>query len=207
MEKFIEINLENVVIDETKIVVYGDDGRLYECPFKCVDFDNRNSILDYNKAINAKINEILEQHKAIIAVKEGETLEEKVQEQATVKREYAEELKPYIVILDLMVRIGRFEKEKFDLLIARKKGLIQDSELEFEINSKEQLSEIFGAKLNNMEKSVVALNEIVKGYLCLAEVEETLPKTSSEEIGKGKSLLKKLISKTARKKDNKQKED
>lgn len=203
MENFIEIKPENVVIDETKIVVYGEDGTPYECPFKRVDFDDRNSILDYNKAINAKINEILEHLNATIAVREGKIGEEKVQEQAIVKREDVEELKPYIAILDLMVRIGRFDKEKFDLLIARKKGLIKDRELEFEINSKEQLSEIFGANLNNMEQSVAALYEIVKGYLCLVAVEETLPKINPEEIGKGKTLLKNLFQRKEGKKDNK----
>lgn len=74
------------------------------------------------------------------------------------------ELTPYIEILEEMIKVGEIDKDTFDATIEALKGLPQTQDVEYEVQYKTQLSEVFNGKLDKLRVALVALKTQVQTY-------------------------------------------
>ena len=76
------------------------------------------------------------------------------------------EMKPQIEQLELIIKAGKLDKEKFDasILELKKTASPDDQALQYEIQYKEKLSEVFNNKLSALEKVLVLYKEQIHSY-------------------------------------------
>ena len=214
----------DVLVEESRMIVYGQNGEEIESPFQRINFERPRSILTYGSEIEKKLFEIIVQQGAIVVLDENHTVRERANEEEAISLDYANELQPYIDMLEETIKIGRKDKDAYDEETERLKTQEQDSETLYQIMYQTQISEVFGNRLCILEKGLAASKEIVKRHkedafsqhsiqkcldfypeianMSVTEYDQT--KDKPKEESKGKTLLKSIFRKRT---NNKQKED
>lgn len=82
----------------------------------------------------------------------------------SLRNAIVKELTPHIVELEHEINVGKLDKEAYDKQTEEIKKQPQTQDTLYEIQYRTQLSEVFGGKINELEKALVLFKEQVQSY-------------------------------------------
>jgi len=81
-----------------------------------------------------------------------------------LRDEIIKEIKPWVEILEEMIKVGKIDRETYEATIRELESLPQDQDTQHMILYRTQLSNVFNEKLDKLDRALVALKSQIQAY-------------------------------------------